>query len=209
MSTICPTVLADTVDEYREQLQAIVPFANRIQIDLGDGDFTTATIGLSDVWWPGGISPDIHLMYRQPSEALRFLVGLKPNMIILHAESSDDLGRSMQYLRQHGIGVGIALLQQTSVISMRQYIELSDHVLIFSGSLGSFGGVADLSLLGKVPQIRAIRENIEIGWDGGANQENVTRLSDGGIDVINVGGAIQKANQPENAYRTLQRLVYR
>ena len=208
MSTICPTVLAATVDDYQEQLGVIEPFANRIQIDLGDGDFTTATVGVADIWWPDTVSPDIHLMYQRPLEALQALVALKPNMIILHAESSGDLGDAIGYLRQHDIGVGVALLQQTNVNSVQDYIRRSDHVLIFSGSLGSFGGTADMSLLGKVPQIRSIREDIEIGWDGGANQDNVRTLRDGGIDVINVGGGIQRANHPENAYRALQRLAH-
>jgi ribulose-phosphate 3-epimerase len=204
MSLICPTVLADTVDEYRDQMEAIRPFASRIQIDLGDGDFTSETVGVTDVWWPEHIVADIHLMYRHPLRAVSDLVALKPAMVIIHAESEKAAG-ALALLREQGIRTGVALLQGTSVESAMDSIRLCDHVLIFSGSLGSFGGQVDLSLLSKVQQIRAINPAIEIGWDGGINADTARKLADGGIDVLNVGGAIQKASHPENAYRDLLR----
>lgn len=207
MDSICPTVLAGTLDDYREQMEAVAAFASRIQIDLGDGDFTTKSVDVIDAWWPDTVHADIHLMYRQPLEAVKVLVQKKPHMIILHAESAGAVEDTLAYIQSQHILAGVALLQTTNVTSSRSLIARADHVLIFSGSLGSFGGTADLSLLGKVPQIRAIRDDIEIGWDGGANIENVRRLSEGGIDIINVGGAIQKATRPENAYRALQRQV--
>lgn len=207
MGSICPTVLADNVEEYREQMEAIAPFAHRIQIDLGDGVFTTKTVDVTDVWWPEGVLADIHLMYQTPVEAVKALVQKKPHMIILHAEATGDIEEMITYIRQHGVLAGVALLQPTVVDAVHSVIKQADHVLIFSGSLGSFGGTADLSLLRKVPQIRALKSDIEIGWDGGANATNVMQLSEGGIDVINVGGAIQKAIRPENAYRVLERQV--
>lgn len=204
MSIICPTVLADTVDDYRDQIGAIEGFASRIQIDLGDGRFTTETVGLADVWWPEHITADIHLMYKEPLKVVADLVALKPGMVIVHAESKDAV-KVLELLREQHIRTGVALLQETTVESAADLIRLVDHVLIFSGSLGSFGGRVDLSLLGKVPQIRSIEPDIEIGWDGGINADSARKLADGGIDVLNVGGAIQKASHPENAYRDLLR----
>lgn len=207
MGSICPTVLASTLDDYREQMETVAAFASRIQIDLGDGDFTTRSVAAAEAWWPDAVQADIHLMHQEPLEAVKVLVQKKPHMIILHAESDGDIEGTLTYIQQRHILAGIALLQTTSVAATRSLIARADHVLIFSGSLGSFGGTADLSLLGKVPQIRALKDDIEIGWDGGANSDNVRRLSEGGIDVINVGGAIQKAARPENAYRALRRQV--
>jgi ribulose-phosphate 3-epimerase len=207
MSIICPTVLADTVDEFRDQMEVVRPFASRIQIDLGDGRFTTKTVDLGDVWWPEHITADIHLMYREPMEILPTLMALGPGMVIVHAEAN-KVSESLQLLRENNIRAGVALLQDTSVESVAELIRLSDHVLIFSGSLGSFGGQVDLALLGKIPQIRTIEPDIEIGWDGGINADNVLKLADGGVDVLNVGGAIQKASRPENAYRDLMRRLY-
>ena len=49
----------------------------------------------------------------------------------------------------------------------------------------------------KVPIIRELKQDIEIGWDGGANLSNVRALAHAGIDVINVGSAI--TNAPDHA----------
>jgi pentose-5-phosphate-3-epimerase len=54
--------------------------------------------------------------------------------------------------------------------------------------------------LEKVRLIHAIRTDLEIGWDGGANVENAYTLAQGGVNVINTGGAINKAADPAGTY---------
>ena len=95
------------------------------------------------------------------------------------------------------------MIQSTSVESVASLVAKVDHVLIFSGTLGHFGGVADLGLLHKANEIRLLEPDVEIGWDGGANADNVARLSHGGVDVIVAGGAIQNAEDPARAYGEL------
>lgn len=207
MSVICPTVLAHSAEEFAEQLEAVSSFAERIQIDLGDGIFTSATVGLDTVRWPERLMADIHLMYQRPADYLDAVIALRPHLIILHAEADGDLASLLKQVQKAGIAAGVALLQATAPDDVAELIAMSDHVLIFSGSLGSFGGRVDLSLLKKVDSIRRLNAEVEIGWDGGANNETVLALSQGGIDVLNVGGAIQKASQPANAFRVLERLV--
>ena len=57
--------------------------------------------------------------------------------------------------------------------------------------------------LEKVRLIRNIHPDVEIGWDGGANLENVFSLAQGGVDVINCGGAISRAADAAQAYQQL------
>jgi pentose-5-phosphate-3-epimerase len=57
--------------------------------------------------------------------------------------------------------------------------------------------------LEKVRLIRAIRQDVEIGWDGGANIENAYSLAQGGVDVLNVGGTIAKADDAQATYAAL------
>lgn len=210
MSIICPTVTPTTTDphEYREQLERVELLSNRLQLDFMDGDFASPrALGVAQAWWPAGTVADVHLMYRRPLEFIETLVSLHPSLVIVHAEADGDLRGMMEHLQGLGIKAGVALLQTTSVGSARNLIEIADHVLIFSGNLGRFGGTVDLRLLAKVSEIRAIKPNIEIGWDGGANETNIRQLSDGGIDVINVGGAIQRAPDPVGAYQHLKQLM--
>lgn len=206
MSIICPTVTPSTPDPhvYREQLERVAVLSDRIQIDLMDGDFApNKNTNPIQVWWPDNVQPDIHLMYRHPLEHIETLVSLKPSMVIIHAEAEGDVLALMKHLQRLGIKAGVALLKPTEARDAVPLIESADHVLIFSGDLGHFGGHADLAMLRKVADVKAIHPGVEIGWDGGANADNVAELAAGGIDVINVGGAIQRADDPQSAYDTL------
>jgi hypothetical protein len=51
--------------------------------------------------------------------------------------------------------------------------------------------------------IKTINPNVEIGWDGGVNVDNAYTLTQGGVDVLNVGGAIANAAEPGQVYATL------
>lgn len=75
--------------------------------------------------------------------------------------------------------------------------------MIFSGTLGSHGGTASLMQLEKVRLIKGINPNVEIGWDGGVTVDNAYTLRQGGVDVLNVGGAIAQAADPAQVYKTL------
>ena len=204
MATICPTVLAANPHLYREQIERLQPFAERVQIDLMDGEFApTASIKPIQVWWPEGWIVDIHLMFQRPLEHLETLISLHPHMIILHAEADGDLLAMLRHIQKLGFKAGVALLKETPVSVARELIEIADHVLLFSGELGKFGGTADMAVLAKVEEVRAIHPGIEIGWDGGVSLDNVRQLRDGGIEVLNVGGAIAKADNPAEVYATL------
>ncbi|HTE21530.1 MAG TPA: hypothetical protein VK674_00640 [Candidatus Limnocylindria bacterium] len=207
-TSICPAVLAGEPHEFREQIERVSPFAKRIQIDLMDGVFApTKSLDLAQVWWPPQILADIHLMFQQPDDHLEALIKLKPHMVIIHTEAKVHHMRFAAELHRHNIKAGLALLKETPVEWAEQIMHSFDHLLVFSGDLGRFGGQADLTLLGKVKKARSHHPDIEIGWDGGINADNAKVLADGGVDVLNVGGFIQKAEDPKSAYATLEAAI--
>lgn len=204
MSVICPTVTAYDFEEYSRQLRAVSGFAKRVHIDLMDGEFApTVSPGLDEIWMPHGPKVDIHLMYQRPMDVIRQLVRLKPHMVIVHNEAEMHHMHFVAELHKHDIEVGLAVLQDTPVHYAHQIMHSFDHVLVFSGNLGHHGGKANLELLDKVREIRYHHPDVEIGWDGGINEHNIKQLVDAGVDVLNVGGAIQKASDPQAAYATL------
>ncbi len=208
MAIICPTVLAEEPHDYRAQMERIQAFAQRIQIDLVDGTFApNKSVSVEQAWWPESIQADVHLMYQRPQDVLDKLIELKPNLVILHAEAEGNFAEFADKLHANGIKVGLALLAKTEVASVKPALDLLDHVLIFSGDLGHFGGHADLSLLGKASELKSLKPSLEIGWDGGINDQNAKALVSSGVDVLNVGGFIQKAERPEEAYATLKGVI--
>lgn len=208
MVDICPSITATYVEEYSRQVERVAPFATRLHIDIADGIFApNKLIGISDVWWPGGIRADLHIMYKRPIEVLDTAIALGPELVVLHAEAEGDFMMAAKKLRFHGIQAGIALLPQTPVDLILPGLELIDHVLLFSGDLGHYGGKADLAVLEKVRQIRLRSHRIEIGWDGGVTDQNVKQIAQAGVEMIVSGAYIQKASNAREAYDTLKALA--
>lgn len=208
MPIICPAILAANKDEYQRQIEKVVHLAHRIQIDLTDSVFAPhKTVEPDDAWWPAGFLADIHLMFKNPLPAIQKVLPHKPNLIIIHAESEGDFNQVVTMCRASSVKLGVALLAQTPPSAIYTELENIDHVLIFSGDLGSFGGQADLSLLDKVRQLKNKKPQLEIGWDGGINEQNVSELVFGGVDVLDVGSFIQNAEDPARAYHILERIA--
>lgn len=203
-TTIIPTILTDNPATYKSMIETFNAFTKRIQVDITDGDFTAnRTIPLNNVWWPQGWQVDLHMMVSRPSEYLPTLLQLKPSLVIFHAEVSEDLTPTFQQLKTAGIKTGLALLKTTYPGDVQPYIRAADHVLVFAGTLGQQGGTADMMQIEKIPLIKAVKQNVEIGWDGGANLDNIRTLAHSGANVINVGSAISNAPDPAAAYRAL------
>lgn len=208
MSVIVPTVMAETLDALQASITMLQPFARRVHMDISDGEFApTFLLNESQLFWPQGWEIDIHAMVTHPSQHVPQLIALKPNLVILHAEAQEDILPQLQALKQAGIKAGVALLKKTVPATVEPLIKEADHVMIFSGDLGKFGGTASLMQIEKVRLIKRIKPNVEIGWDGGVKAENAYTLSQGGVDVLNVGGAISQAANPAEEYNRLVREI--
>lgn len=208
MSVIAPCITVETADEYKAAVETIHPFAQRVQVDISDGEFApTFLLDKSQIWWPKEWTVDIHAMVARPLEHLDALIALKPNLIIFHVETKTDLLPIIEKIKAAGIKAGVALLRPTVPLTVASVIKAADHVMIFSGDLGHYGGSASLMQLEKVRLVKAINPTAEIGWDGGVGVDNAYTLTQGGVNVLNVGGAIFKADKPANAYATLVREI--
>ena len=202
--SIVPTILTDNKQEYRAQVETINYFTRRVQIDVTDGQFApTQTLDVTNIWWPKNWDADLHLMATHPSEHLDTILKLSPSLCILHAEASEDLLPSFKTLKEAGIKVGVALLPTTFPGNVKAYIDEADHVLIFAGKLGVQGSPADMMQMEKIPLVRNMKPDVEIGWDGGANITNVRAIAHADVDIINVGSAISQSPDPAASFEQL------
>lgn len=207
---ICPAITAANPDEFRRQIERVCTTAVRLHLDVSDGILTPAkSISIDEIWWPGGVRADIHVMYKNPFAHTALLLNLRPQLIIVHAEADGDFAAFAAAAHAHGVEVGVALQQQTNPEILKPALHLIDHVMVFSGTLGYFGGTADLSLLEKVTKLKAMKPQLEIGWDGGINVDNARAIAEGGVEVLNSGGFIQKAADPCRAYEDLTAALQR
>ena len=208
MITICPTLTAETITEYRRQMTMLEAIAGRIHIDMMDGRFTpTQSPTLDQISWPKHLVSDIHLMYQQPELYIDEIKALKPNLVVFHYEAEVNHLNFIKALKANGIKAGLAILAPTKVEQVSFLLPELDHILIFGGHLGYQGGEADLSLTAKVRQLKQTGLSFEVAWDGGINDQNARQLIEAGVDVLNVGSFIHKADNPHDAYAKLEALI--
>lgn len=208
MSVIAPSITVETPDEYKSAVDRVHPFAQRVHIDISDGEFApTFLLGETQLWWPKEWEVDIHAMVARPSEHIAQLIALKPSLIIFHAEVQEDRAALITQIKAAGIKAGVALLRPTVPSTVANIIQLVDHVMIFSGDLGKYGGTASLMQLEKVRLVKAINPNVEIGWDGGVSVENAYTLTQGGVSVLNTGSALAVTDDPAGPAGAYQLLV--
>lgn len=204
MAEVAPCITVETDEQYKAAVERLKPFAQRVHIDTSDGEFAPTFLTPPEkMWWPENWKVDIHAMVQRPEEYVDRLIALKPYQITFHAEADGNLLAVLDKVRQAGIRAGIALLKTTVPSTVKLLIEKSDHVLIFSGDLGHYGGKASLMQLEKVRLVRGISPQVEIGWDGGVSVENAFTLAQGGVDVLNSGGGINNATDPIGTYKRM------
>lgn len=212
MAEISPAVLAESTEAYRHDLERAASLSDRIQIDLADGKFASnKTINLAQVYWPEHVRADLHIMHQNPLEHLPTLVAMGPDLVIFHAESEginrDSLDDARVQLETAGTRIGLALLPQTSVEDVSDLLTYMDHVLIFTGELGHYGGELQTECLEKITAAKKVNKEIEVGVDGGINADNAGEIVSAGADVLNVGGYLQKADDPVKAYAKLESVI--
>ena len=207
-SVIAPAILAENAQQYKDQVDRITGFAERVHIDLTDGEFApTFTVSIPELWAPEGWTIDIHAMVNKLDEYVPKLIALRPHLIIIHAEAEGDVLGALKEIKRSGIMAGLVLLRPTVPQTVEELIKEAEHVLIFSGELGKFGGTASLMQLEKIRLVKMINPNVEIGWDGGVMVDNAYSLVQGGVNVLNVGGTIQKATDPPAMFAKLQQEI--
>ncbi len=212
MAEIVPAVLASNPQDYERDLKLAVNLSNRVQIDLADGEFApNKTINLAQSHWPEGVNADIHLMYDSPSEHIPTVIAKFPHLLIVHYEAKgldqEGLISMSDQLRSLDIKLGLGLLPSTQVSEVKEFLQYLDHILIFTGDLGHYGGELRRDCLEKIAEIKDLDPSLEVGVDGGINDSNAGEVVASGADVLNVGSFLQQAEDPKKAYDKLKTAI--
>jgi ribulose-phosphate 3-epimerase len=207
MAKVVPTILATNPQDYATRLDRISTFSKRVHVDISDGVFTpTTTIGLAQVH-ADGLELDLHLMVEDPQASFENIVSLHPSLVIIHFESNGDLGELIDRIKELGIKVGLAIKKGTVMGEVKDLLSKLDHLLVFTGNLGFNGGEFDAECLDKIAPARALNGDMEIGVDGGIDNEAARQSVEAGADVLNSGSFIHNSSDPEAAFMQLEAIA--
>jgi ribulose-phosphate 3-epimerase len=206
---IIPAVIPKTVEDIQKAVDFLDASAEWIQIDVADGMFaSTAT-------WPyvGGSVEDlntvarrpkteVHLMIQNPEKVVQEWARAGVSRILVHEESTKELGIILDSMAGTGVEVGVVLKLETSIETFEPWIDrISVVQLMAIAEIGAYGEPFAEAVIPKIESLRLRYPNLTIEIDGGVTLERAGTLFDLGVSNLVVGSAIFKAPNPLEAFK--------
>lgn len=199
---IIPSVLAKNQQELDFYLNKLKNCARRIHLDVADGKFAPNKV----LWFPFTLKRSFkysaHLMIQNPLPWIK--KHLKEiDLFIPHVERIDNRLEYIKLMRNHRKKIALALLPQTKVYSIKEYVKVADYILILTVHPGFYGSKYLPQELKKIPQIKKINHHIKIIVDGGMTPKTIKQAKNAGADYFISGSYTTEAENPEKSIRSL------
>lgn len=199
MKKIAPSILSADFSRLGEEIKAVeAAGADYIHVDVMDGHFVpNITIGplvVDAVRKITKLPLDVHLMIENPDRYIPDFAAAGADIIVVHAEASIHLHRSIQLIKSLGKRAGVSLNPATPLNFLEYVLADLDLVLLMTVNPG-FGGQSFIEE--AIPKIKALRAMLdkrgleaELEVDGGVKIDNIARISHAGADVFVAGSAV-------------------
>ena len=195
---LSPSLLSSDFGRLAEELSALEEAGlSWVHWDIMDGSFVpNLTVGppvIASLRSRSGLFFDVHLMIEAPERYLSAFKDAGADMLVVHAEATVHLQRTLAEIRRLGMQAGVAL-NPASPLSLLEYVlDDVDMVLVMSVNPG-FGGQRFLfPTYAKIRMLRDILDarglNVKIQVDGGVEPDNAAALLRSGADVLVSGSA--------------------
>jgi len=199
MKKIAPSILSADFCRLGEEVKAVAAAgADYIHVDVMDGHFVpNITIGppvVAAVRKITDLPLDVHLMIADPDRYIPDFAAAGADIIVVHAEASTHLHRSVQLIRSLGKKAGVSLNPATPLNCLDYVLADLDLVLLMTVNPG-FGGQSFIeACLPKIHALRAMMDKrgieAELEVDGGVKIDNIARIAHAGADVFVAGSAV-------------------
>jgi ribulose-phosphate 3-epimerase len=199
--SIVPSVLPADFSRLGEECQALEKAGvDRIQWDVMDGVFVpNLTFGpdvIASVREHVELPFEAHLMVENPDLLAARYVEAGCGMLIVHAETTRHLHRTLGNVRELGANPAVALNPSTPIDAVRHVLDLVDMVLVMTVNPG-FGGQDYIATM--EPKIRELRRlivdqelDVDIEVDGGIGAGTIAGAAGAGANVLVAGSALYR-----------------
>lgn len=199
---IAPSVLPADFAKLGAEVAALeAAGVDRIQWDVMDGQFVpNLTFGpdvIASVRKFATVPFEAHLMVLSPERMAEAYVQAGCQRLIVHAEASDHLHRTLAYVASLGASAAVALNPATPASAVAHVLDLVDLVLVMTVNPG-FGGQQYIAAM--EPKVRAVRDmldaaghaDVAVEVDGGIGPDTIVGAVRAGANVLVAGSALYR-----------------
>jgi ribulose-phosphate 3-epimerase len=197
--SIVPSVLPADFSRLGEECVALEKAGvDRIQWDVMDGQFVpNLTFGpdvIASVRDQVSVPFEAHLMVNTPELMLDRYVEAGCELLIVHAESTVHLHRTLGAVAELGARAAVALNPSTPVDAVVHVLDLVEMVLIMTVNPG-WGGQAYIATMEpKIVELRALIDqrglDVDIEVDGGIGPKTIAGATAAGANVLVAGSSL-------------------
>ena len=149
---------------------------------------------------------DVHLMMDNPEKYLGAFAKAGAYTLTLHQEVLEEPAAVLDKIKREGMRCGLSVKPGTRAETLLPYLELLDYILIMTVEPG-FGGQKFMpEQIGKIKLLRDAGYRGDISVDGGVNLQNAPLLAQAGANVLVMGTAYFRADDPEKVARAVKEL---
>jgi ribulose-phosphate 3-epimerase len=191
---IIPAILEENLKDIQKKLALVENHADKVQIDVCDGIFTSAETFLDLEKITTKARVEYHLMVTNP---LQFIdIPLKPNdSVIIHVESK-NAEKAIRQMLKRTKNVGICKNPETPVSELEKYSHLVNYAQFLTVNPGYQGQELLEKPLHEAIDFHKKYPQLSIQIDGGVNEENLHRLVTEKINNLGIGSAIFNDTNP-------------
>jgi ribulose-phosphate 3-epimerase len=212
---IVPSVLPADFAKLGDEVAALeAAGVDLIQWDVMDGQFVPNLTFGPDVIAAArehcSLPFEAHMMVLTPDVMAERYVEAGCSRLIIHAETSVHLHRTLENVNSLGASAAVALSPATPASAVAHVLDLVDLVLVMTVDPG-FGGQAYLATMEpKIAEVRRMldaagyAETVDVEVDGGIGPETVQGAVRAGANVLIAGSALYR--DPDGLEHAVSRL---
>lgn len=209
MIQVIPTIIAKDFQELQEKIKKIEHYVEWVQLDIMDGQFVDNTTWNNPKELKNletSLNLEAHLMIWEPEHTIHDWMESGVKRIIFHYESTHKRKEIIEQVKKAGLEVGMAIDTITQIEFIDAFMSDLDLVLIMTVRPGWGGQKFMEETLLKIKNLRSKYPNVNIGVDGGINQETAKRAIEAGANILAAGSYIFKSEDTQKAIESLKNL---